>query len=909
MPNLLQIEEYCKDLKEVTSLKVANRKKFHPEGLFSEQIFGPVRNYTCQCGTYHGASNSGKTCKDCGVDIVNSRERRRRFAKIVLPIPVVNPIFYDLVITYGGNEIKKPLTLLMTNEQSVLYVNRTTNEHFVTTENNEKYSNSTFKSYEKSDAIKELIKWLADDLQDTYQWKFIKENLDKLLINEVIVLPPDLRPVSKVNNKDGQVATDKINRYYVQILTKKESMRNTLIDIHRQKSLYYSYFRQLQKDVFELYEHIIAKLSKKEGLIRGSILGKRIDFSGRAVIAPEPMLKIDECSLPYFMVLELFKLQIARRLTEMEKFKLTNEAIEFVDSLIELSDYRLLKLCEEITKDEVCLLNRQPSLHRLGLVGFNIKVNKENTIKIHPLVCAGFNADFDGDQMAVYIPISKEAKSEVREKFLASKNFFNASNGWLSTTPSQDIVLGIYILTNNMIPDYSEKIEYKNEMVSKGIKIFNECLPETYPLINKSVNSKELISILNNISRNYPQEETSKTLDMIKEVGFKYSTLYGVSLSLDNMKIPGIDDFKNNMYSKENIREQLEIISSKDTEKLLKENFKYSYLIDSGARGKWDQARQIVMTRGYVSNFNGEILSTPIKGNLIDGLTQEEFFNSTYGCRKGLLDVAVNTGSSGYLSRKLIFSCANLMKSCDLEDCGTKDYLPVYVGNEKKARMLEFRYYLNPETKKEEIITLENCKNLIGKHIYLRSPIYCKSERICHKCYGDIHKKIHSKFIGIIAAQALGEVGTQLVLRVFHTSGVAQIKGGDKEENNEMKQMDIIGDLSTSSKLLHVKDKNVNAEELTSSLFDVYSSSKEIQHVHFEVIVAQLMWVGGRKWRLLPSREQVQPKFHSIQSVPETESWILGLGFSNPKKNILRGLLYKGNYRGILDDILLGKKL
>lgn len=247
----------------------------------------------------------------------------------------------------------------MTNDQSALYVESGSNNHFVTIANDEKFPAERFRKYEKTDAIKELITWLSDDLQDTVQWKFIKDNISKLLINEIIVLPPDLRPVSKVNNKDGQVATDKINRYYMQILTKKESMRNTLVDIHRQKSLYYSYFRQLQKDVFELYEHIIAKLSKKEGLIRGSILGKRIDFSGRAVIVPEPSLNVDECSLPYLMVLELFKLQISKRLIEMGKFKLTNEAIEYIDSLIDLSDMRLFKICEEIVKDEVCLLNRQ----------------------------------------------------------------------------------------------------------------------------------------------------------------------------------------------------------------------------------------------------------------------------------------------------------------------------------------------------------------------------------------------------------------------------------------------------------------------------------------------------------------------------------------------------------------------
>lgn len=906
MPRFLS-KDFFENLKEVSSPRVLYKKKFHEHGLFSEQIFGPLKNYTCQCGTYHGMSNSGTTCKICGVDIVTSRERRTRFAKIVLPVPIVNPIFYDLVVTLGGSQIKKPLDILMRNERSVLYIN-TKNEHFVTEEDDSVWTSDKFpRKLERTDAIFELVNWLATDLQDIPQWKFVYDNLDKLLMKEILVLPPDLRPTSKIKSGKDQMRSDEINRFYSYILNNKETMEETFIDIIKKKDLYYTYFRQLQKLVSNLYEYIIEKMSKKEGLIRGNILGKRIDFSGRAVIVPDPTIKLDECSLPYTVILELFKLQVSKRLIESGKFRFQNEAVDFIDKCIELDDPILSKLCENVVKDEVCLLNRQPSLHRLSLVGFKLKMNMDKVIKIHPLVCSGYNADFDGDQMAIYLPISKEAKEEVLDKFLSSKNLYNPSNASLSTTPSQDIILGIYILTNNMIPYLRNKVTYKDEEILESTKIFNEALPETYPLVKDKVDKKRLISILNDINDKYPYNITASVLDKIKSLGFKYATIYGTTLSLNGLEVDNSQEIKDLIYSKQDLREQLDSISSPAIEKVLKEKFKYSYLIDSGARGTWDQARQIVLSRGFVSNFSGQILSTPIKSNLIDGLETEEFFTSTYGCRKGLLDVAINTGDSGYLSRKLAFSCSNLQLNPDLDDCGTTDYLNVFVDSEKKARTLLYRYWLDTETKTEKQITKQNYKELVGKNIKLRSPIYCRSEKICKKCYGDLYKILHSNFIGMIAAQSLGEVATQLVLRVFHTSGVAQTKntGG---ESTDMKQEDIISDLSNASRLLHSR-KDGNAEDLVSDLFRVYNDSKEIHHVHFECVVSQLMWDGFKKWRLLPNRHKITPKFSSIQIVPSKENWILGFAFSNPKKNILKGVLNKGDYSGILDKILIGKKL
>jgi DNA-directed RNA polymerase subunit beta' len=885
MPKILNYPAFCEELPEVTSLKTIGKRKFHPNGLFSEQIFGPVKNYTCQCGTYYGISKSGGKCDLCGVDIINSDERRKRFAKITLPMKVVNPLMYDVIVDIGGKNIKSAIDDLMKQEKSIMYLD--VDELVVTTNPENVPPGAT--TWEKTDAIHKLVEDVATTLAEegVEEWQLILDNLDSLLIDQIIVLPPDLRPVSKGGG--GKQLMDKINRYYVQILTKKEIMRDTTINLHADKNVYYTYFVQLQNVVNELYTRILEKMAKKEGLIRGNILGKRIDFSGRAVIAPEPTLNLNECVLPYLMVLEIFKLPIAKRIIELGHFKLLNKAINFVDQCIETDDPVLFKIVEKIIEGEVCILNRQPSLHKLGMLGFYIKMSLDKVIKIHPLVCDPFNADFDGDQMAVYIPVTPEAKAEVIERMFVTKNLNSPSNESLTTTPSQDIILGIFFLTST---------------VKDGEQIFNDSLPDDYKTITGPVNKKVLMGILNDIKDTYPNDVTANVLDEIKKIGFKYATLVGCTMSLEDCYFEGSGEMRDRLYSSEDPREQLMALANHDVVAELREKFMYSYLIDSGARGSWDQVKQLILTRGFISNFDGEILPQPIKHSLIEGLTEEEFFFSTYGCRKGLLDVALNTGTSGYLSRKLIFTCANLQLDLDLDDCGTTDFLPVEVTSPRKARMLVNRYI---NTKNGLVkITKEMCKDILGKTVYLRSPILCKSPKLCKTCYGDLYKKINSRFVGIIAAQTLGERSTQLVLRTFHTSGSAIIKGDQSHTEGAIEQKDIIGDLSAVASLLH-KFKGKSYEGIVSELFDVYD--KDIYHVHYECVVAQLMWSHYQKWRLLENRDQITPQYFSIQSVPNQESWILAMAFSNPKRSILQGILYEGRYSGVMDKILKGVRI
>jgi len=883
MPKILNYQQFCEDLPEVTSLKTIGKKKFHENGLFSEQIFGPVKNYTCQCGTYYGISKSGGKCDLCGVDIANSDERRQRFAKIVLPMAVVNPLMYDLIVDLGGKSIKSAIDDLMKHEKSVLYMD---GEECVVTTNSDNLPDGT-EVWEKTDAIYKLVEIIAKPLADEgiEEWQLIMDNIDNLLINKIIVLPPDLRPVSK--GGAGKQLMDKINRYYVQILTKKEIMRDTVMDIHSDKNVYYTYFTQLQSVVNELYTRILEKMAKKEGLIRGNILGKRIDFSGRAVIAPEPTLNLNECVLPYLMILEMFKLPIAKRIIELGHFKLLNKAINFVDQCIETDDPVLFKIVEKLIEGEVCILNRQPSLHKLGMLGFYIKASLDKVIKIHPLVCPPFNADFDGDQMAVYIPVTQEAKEEIIEKIFVTKNLNSPANENLTTTPSQDIVLGIYFLTSK----------------PEGEEIFNDCLPDDYKRVTGIVDKNVLMDVLNDIKDIYPNHVTATVLDEIKKIGFKYATLVGCTMSLEDCYFEGSGAMRDELYKSNEPRTQLMALNNDAVVDELRQKFMYSYLIDSGARGSWDQVKQLILTRGFISNFDGEILPQPIKHSLIEGLTEEEFFFSTYGCRKGLLDVALNTGTSGYLSRKLIFTCANLQIDNE-EDCGTDDYLTVAVTSPRKARMLVNRYMKGPHGLVK--ITKDNCMSLLNETIEIRSPILCKNPKICRTCYGDLYKKLNSRFIGIIAAQTLGERSTQLVLRTFHTSGAAIIKGDQSQTEGAIEQKDIIGDLSAVASLLH-RFKGKTYEDIVSSLFDVYD--KNIYHIHYECVVAQLMWVDYRKWRLIENRDEYKPQYYSIQSVPNQESWILAMAFSNPKRSILQGILYEGRYSGIMDKILTGERI
>ncbi|GIU69015.1 MAG: hypothetical protein KatS3mg002_0251 [Candidatus Woesearchaeota archaeon] len=869
-PQLINIDEYAQSLPEISTHKIYLKSNYHPEGLFSEQIFGPKKNYTCQCGKYYGPSKEGEVCSICGVEILHSSVRRERFAKISLPFPIINPIFIDLLTEL--NLSKKIIDQIIIGKQSVYL---TKNEVIIS---DSKIDNAA--EYTGVDAIRLLIE---NEILNTDS-SFIAEHLDKLLIHNVIVIPPDLRPIM-----EGKVSVlDEFNRYYTTIIMRRNSIVASNLNVNNNKKLFDWYFKQIQKSVNELYNHILQKLSKKEGLVRHNMLGRRIDFSGRAVIVPDPTLKLNECKISYLILMELFKIHLAKHLIYKGKSKFINEAIQYINDCIEYKRSDLYNDLCEIVVDQYAFLNRQPSLHRPSLSIFKIIPTKDEVIKIHPLICPPYNADFDGDQMAIYI--SLESQKELKRKVI-TKMLSSPANGSLITTPNQDIVLGIFNLTKT----------------ESGFEIFKNLFPSDFEIeYDGPITKKKLIKLLNDVKEKYDEEITKDVIDNVKELGF-ISSSYGNTLSLHGFYNPKIKEIQNYIFKDTDSEEQLRRISSNDILEKIKEGFAYKDLIESGARGSWDQAKQLILSRGFVSNFKGEILNKPIKHSLFDGLTKEEFFLSTYGSRKGLLDVALNTSNSGYLSRKLIFLMINLELDPNIKDCGTQDKLEIYVENEKKAELLIGKWYnLDRINNNLSLITKENYKDLVGKNIFIRSPIFCKNEKICLTCYGEFYKYLNSRFIGVIAAQSLGEVNTQLVLRTFHTSGTAVIR------DVQFKQQDIVNDLSFTSYLLHhyndIEEKC--PEHFVKTLFDIYNNHSSINHVHFECIVSQLMWHKGMKWRLIPNRKELPYEFVSIKSVPSLESWILGLGFENPKRHLLDGIRYgKARYKGIFDRILRGEPL
>jgi DNA-directed RNA polymerase subunit beta' len=511
------------------------------------------------------------------------------------------------------------------------------------------------------------------------------------------------------------------------------------------------------------------------------------------------------------------------------------------------------------------------------------------------------------------LPITKESQEEAKRQALSTKMLINPSNMKIITIPSQEMILGLYLLSTATKGKYGEKCIYKKEEMTYGMSIINKCFPNNYPIVNETINTKTISDIIYDIFNKYPNEIV-QVLDKIKFTGFKYATLIGHTISLKGMN--SNEKIKNEIYKKENKRDQLDEITSEKVKKYLQEHFVYTDMIESGARGSWDQARQLILTRGFVSNFNGNILPTPIKNCLIEGLTPKEFFLSSYGCRKGLLDIALKTASSGYLFRKFLFACSNLMLDYNNEDCGTTDLLGVYISDIKKAYSVKGRWYAPDVSKPSDLILItdNNLNDILNKKIFIRSPIFCKTKKLCKKCYGELYKYLNnSRFVGSIAAQSLGESNTQMVLRTFHTSGVAITKKSNKEQiqnnrkNDKMKQEDIVGALSLISHLVHKFDIDLNCESLVEKLHHIYSDGRFFLLIHFECLVSQLMWYERKKWRLLENRQNIPYKFQSIVSVPSLESWLMGLAFSNTKRELINGLLEPGLYSGgVIDKILCG---
>jgi DNA-directed RNA polymerase subunit beta' len=672
------------------------------------------------------------------------------------------------------------------------------------------------------------------------------------------VLPPDLRPMVQLDG--GRYASSDLNDLYRRVINRNNRLKY-LLEINAPEVIVRNEKRMLQEAVDALIDNGMRKgtmiqattggrrllksladiLRGKQGRFRQNLLGKRVDYSGRSVIVIGPELKLNQCGLPKKMALELFKPFVIKKILEKE----LAYNVRGASRLIEEETDEVWENLEEVVKDKLVLLNRAPTLHRLGIQAFQPVLIEGESIQIHPLVCRAFNADFDGDQMAVHLPLSDESQKEAREIMLSSLNLLKPATGLPICSPTQDIVLGCYWLTEIKEGgrgegrafsspeeavmayelgdiDLRAKIKIQNPKskaqnfieTNLGRILFNEALPENYPFQNEWMNSKKLENLIALIASSYKTEETQETLDKIKDLGFEYSTCSGISWGMDDLIVPPEKPkimeeaekeveqikghFKKGLLSKE--EETAKIIevwtrAKSEIEKLVPKTLPvggsvYS-IVEAGARGSWSQPVQMTGMKGLVINPMGQIIELPVKNSYKEGFDVLEYFISTHGARKGTADTALRTAAAGYLTRRLVDVAHEVVIT--EEDCKDQEGIEIFRADaEEIGQNFLFKIVgrVNLENirgicKKGEIIDWDKAEKIIEKgidRVRVRSPLSCKSARgICQKCYGwDLGQNCLIKLgeaVGIVAAQAIGEPGTQLTLKTFHTGGVAG--GGD----------------------------------------------------------------------------------------------------------------------------------
>jgi DNA-directed RNA polymerase subunit beta' len=914
---------------EVKKPDTINYRTYRPEkdGLFCERIFGPERDWECACGKYKGTKHKGIICDRCGVKVTHSRVRRKRMGHINLAAPIVHIwffkalpsrlgtlldmktadlekiiLFQDYVVTDPGQTPLKFQQVLTEDEYRSAY---------------EKYRDD-FRAQMGAEAIKILLEkldmptlanTLREDLKKTASKQKIKDITKRLklvesirlsgnraewMVMEVVpVIPPDLRPL--VLLESGNFATSDLNDLYRRIINRNNRLKK-LMDLNAPEVIIRNEKRMLQQAVDALFDNgrcrrpvqgtanrplksLTDMIKGKQGRFRENLLGKRVDYSARSVIVVGPELKLNQCGLPKKIALELFQPFIIRRL----KDRGLADTIKSAKKMLEHKDREIWDILEEVIYQHPVLLNRAPTLHRMGIQAFEPVLVEGNAIKIHPLVCKGFNADFDGDQMAVHLPLSIEAQAEAHVLMLATNNIFSPASGLPIMSPSQDIVLGIYYLTSDRGSEFVNKAiaklkhsdgqKYpvfshpheamlahtqgrigmhapillqvpKGMMVVKAIKdkalpcpearlvttvgrcIFNDILPPGLSFYNYPLSQKGAGRVISDCYQTLGRGATLTLLDNIKELGFKNSTLAGLSFGISDLRIPEkkqviighaqdrVDqvekDFQSDAITEGERYNQIVDIwihareeVTKNLLEALKTHKKESdpnylnpvwLMSDSGARGNTDQIRQLAGMRGLMSKPSGEIIETPIKANFREGLTVLEYFSSTHGARKGLADTALKTADSGYLTRKLADVAQNVI--INELDCHTQRGIPksaIYKGEQVDVPLSAIiigrvarENIVNPIT--DEVICKENqviteaaarkIEELGMETIRVRSVLTCESPLgVCAKCYGNdmsTSKLVEEGLaVGIIGAQSIGEPGTQLTMRTFHTGGVA----------------------------------------------------------------------------------------------------------------------------------------
>ncbi|MGI6330914.1 MAG: DNA-directed RNA polymerase subunit beta' [Zhaonellaceae bacterium] len=876
---------------EVKKPETINYRTLKPErdGLFCERIFGPTRDWECHCGKYKRVRYKGIVCDRCGVEVTRSKVRRERLGHIELAAPVSHiwyfkgiPSRMGLLLDVSPRSLEKVLyfvSYIVVDPGDTPLMKKQLLTEAEYREYRDKYGNK-FVASMGAEAIKtlleeidldELAEELRAELKETSGQRKVRAirrlevveafkhsgNRPEWMILDVIpVIPPELRPMVQLDG--GRFATSDLNDLYRRVINRNNRLKR-LLDLGAPDIIVRNEKRMLQEAVDALIDNgrrgrpvtgpgnrplksLSDMLKGKQGRFRQNLLGKRVDYSGRSVIVVGPELKMHQCGLPKEMALELFKPFVMKRLVD-EGFA---HNIKSAKRMVERVRPEVWDVLEEVIKEHPVLLNRAPTLHRLGIQAFEPVLVEGRALQIHPLVCTAYNADFDGDQMAVHVPLSAEAQAEARLLMLASQNILNPKDGRPVVTPTQDMVLGAYYLTvekdgakgeGKVFKDYAEvclayeagtidlhakiKVRMDGEYLetTAGRLIFhNEVpIPKELGFRNQEIGKKALGEIVASCYQKLGYAKTAKMLDGIKRIGFKYSTKAGITIGITDIQIPAAkkeilgsteeqvdkieQQYRRGLITEEERYQKVTSLWSKATEQLtdslMKSLDKFNpvfMMAKSGARGNVQQIRQLAGMRGLMADPSGRIIDLPIKANFREGLTVLEYFISTHGARKGLADTALRTADSGYLTRRLVDVAQDVIVR--EEDCGVTSGIHITEitdGNEvieKLEERLVGRYaaedIVDPNTgeiivKHNSMITEDDAAKVKAagiKKVAIRSVLTCKTRHgVCSKCYGRNlatgGRTEIGEAVGIIAAQSIGEPGTQLTMRTFHTGGVA----------------------------------------------------------------------------------------------------------------------------------------
>ena len=894
---------------EVKKPETINYRTLKPEkdGLFCERIFGPQKDWECHCGKYRRVRYKGVICDRCGVEVTKSKVRRSRMGHIELAAPMSHiwyfkgiPSRMGLLLDMSPRSLEKILYfasyVVINPGETGLNEKELINEDKFRTVYRE--HGNTFEVGMGAEAVKKLLqridlekesKMLRDDLKDSTGQKRVRtirrlevveafrksgNKPEWMILDAIPVIPPDLRPMVQLDG--GRFATSDLNDLYRRVINRNNRLKR-LLELGAPDIIVRNEKRMLQEAVDALIDNgrrgrpvtgpgnrplksLSDMLKGKQGRFRQNLLGKRVDYSGRSVIVVGPELKFYQCGLPRKMALELFKPFVMDRLVK-EGYA---HNIKSAKSIVEKVKPEVWDVLEDVIKSHPVLLNRAPTLHRLGIQAFEPILVEGKAIKLHPLVCTAYNADFDGDQMAVHVPLSVEAQAEARFLMLSVNNILAPKDGSPITTPSQDMVLGSYYLTiesqggekgtGSIFKDYNELLmAYQTgavelhstvkmrKILSDGRRglvestvgrfIFNENMPQDLGFVDRNVDpfgleidflvdKKALGKIIDKCFRRHGNTKTAEVLDHIKALGFKYSTVGGITVAVADMKIPKekaeyiaaaekqVDKFEK-AYGRglisdeeryEKVIETWTETTNKVTDALMDglERMNNIYIMaHSGARGSKNQIRQLAGMRGLMANASGKTVEIPVKSNFREGLSVMEYFISSHGARKGLSDTALRTADSGYLTRRLVDVSQDVIVRD--YDCGTTDtstIVAIKEGNEVIEELYDRivgRYTIdpivNPNTgevivEADTMIMEEQAEDIVAagiEEVQIRTVLNCKTRHgVCSKCYGRnlaTGKEVNiGEAIGIIAAQSIGEPGTQLTMRTFHTGGVA---GGD----------------------------------------------------------------------------------------------------------------------------------